>query len=139
MDSQKWLDAARRCIAREESPRRKEVAEELHQFIDGPAGRIAIHQLLRVANTHVVFGKSQEFHPHHSITVFALIGGIRGGLVMFHEVSYRGAFSTDYRISMEPITPETAVEVAIKYSHMAPDEIMPWLFSELDRIADSIP
>lgn len=132
----RWCEAAGRNKKRCGEVRMTAAATELREFIDSTYGNIVVHQLLPAANKHVVFGKSDQVHPRSGITIIALTGGPLGGLVALKDdMDHTGRPV----VSMRHILPENVVEAAVKYSHMEPEAIMPWLLNELDKIADSIP
>jgi hypothetical protein len=136
--SEKWLDAAKRCNSREDKIKMNAAAKELDAFLKSKSGQIAIHHLLRVANKHIVFGKTEAQHPRSYVRTFVLTGGMGGGLWMFEDKSSGGIVTTEY-VSSSSIEAITAIEVAVKYKHMEPEAVMSWLYAELDKFADSIP
>lgn len=133
-----WLSATKRRIDALDSAAAKKAVEDLTQFIEGDEGQSAIHHLLRVTERHIVFGKTDPVHPGDYPTVYALTGGMSGGLVRTVVRSDGNLIETDYA-TLEPISTTQAVKVAIILGNKAPYQIMKWLRDELDEIAKSIP
>lgn len=135
---EKWLRAAKRLDDSLKSDARKKAVEDLREFLKNSEGAVAIHHLLRATSKHIVFGKSHEAHPGLYPTVYALKGGIDGGLIKTSMATSAGITSVDYPQQV-PASPEEVINAAIVYAGIAPHKIMTWLRNELDKIADSIP
>lgn len=136
--SDKWMEAARRQDERDNIVRIKKAAAELEVFLESNDGIIAVHQLLRVANRHIVFGAMDKVHPNESLTMVALVGGLDGGLRRYDEEFINGALVSEKYVKIERASALLAAGCAVRFKNIEPENVMPWLFDELDKIADSI-
>lgn len=133
-----WRLATKRLLDSLKSTAAIKAVEDLRTFMEGPDGYVAIHQLLNFTERHIVFGKSDPVYPGDHPTVYALRGGMAGGLVKTEMRSDGNIITTDYTVTTN-LEPEHAIRVAIILGNKKPEEIMPWLYGELDKIAGSIP
>lgn len=132
-----WSLAAAKLIDVVESDAAKAAIEELRAFIDSDDGRIAVHALLAQTGRHIVFGKTHEIHPGHLPTVYALRGGIAGGLVRTTTPT-EGHFAPTFYHQVVSASAEEAVAAAILLGNKKPEEIMSWLRGELNTIAAEV-
>ncbi len=155
--SQKWLDAARRyrqaeerqpkaLISQLEVQARAEIwrlwaakiadaARDLEQFVHSEEGHAA-RALLGAARRHIIFGEEREggyadvsfidvaglqksYEPHGTWTIYAKPGELPKPKIM-------------------PMAARDAVQDFVLYTKKKPWEVLPWLRSELDKIADAV-
>lgn len=133
----KWLLAAKRCDSRIDLSRIRAAGKELDEFLKSDAGQDAVHCLLRATNQHVIFGKTNAMHPNQPCSAYLLRGGISGGLWMMVDKTSGGIFSSADYVASEEVKGEVVVEVAARCLYLQPEQVLPWLLGELDKIADS--
>jgi hypothetical protein len=136
---QRWLLAAKRCNDRLNVPRMIAAGKELDEFLESEAGCEIVHGLLNATNRHVVFGETNAMHPRQKSTAYILKGGPGGGLWMMKDMTASGIFSSGDYVTSEQVPGKVVIEVAVRCRHLEPDQVLPWLLEELDKIAESIP
>jgi hypothetical protein len=109
-------------------------ARELQEFLRSDEGRLAL-ALLKAAKRHIIFGEERE--DGYAQVAFIDGGGIQRSIEPGGEswAYHRGEIPKPI---ISPITAHAAVEAAVCFTKKKPNEVVPWLLGELDKIADAI-
>ena len=151
MTAQKWSDAARRYALPLPIPVKKKsaipplrvhvdpdgLARDLATFIANAEG-LAAKALLAASKRHINFGESYEGGGYGQVWFFDGTGFNRSDEAMGTWIAYAKEVPVP---KITPMTAREAAEAAIDPRRGAkkPDEVMAWLRSQLDIIAEQAP
>lgn len=112
-----------------------QVATDLHMFMRSEEGRSALALLLE-SGRHLIFGEDHAGGGYG--TVYFI-----NGTGLHRSIEVMGTwqlYSSEVRKpEISPIPEREAVYAAVQYGGKNPNEIMPWLRAELDKIAAAAP